>query len=55
MPAHRDESTLGVLAATVISKHTLAIMQHKARFTDTALLAGRGGFGADPLTVAFWV
>ena len=54
-PTHRDESTLGVLAATLNPEHTLAVMQHKARFTDAALLAGGGGSGADPLTVAFWV
>ena len=54
-PTHRDESTLGVFAATVNSEHTLVVMQHVARFTDTALPAGGGGFMADAPTEAIWV
>lgn len=51
MPTHWDESTLGIFAATLISEYTLVIMQHVARLTDAAFLAGGGGFGAGFLTV----
>lgn len=43
-----DEGAPGILAATVNSEHTLVIMQHVARSTDTALLAG----GGDPVAGA---
>lgn len=52
---HRDESTLGVFAATLNSGHTLVILQHVARLTHAALLAGGGGCGASALTEAVWV
>ena len=51
----RDEDTLGVFAATLNSGHTLVVKHHIVRFTDTALLAGRGRFGARTLTVAIRV
>jgi hypothetical protein len=46
---------MGVFAATLTARHTLVITQHIVRFTDTALLAGGGGFGAGALTVAIRV
>jgi hypothetical protein len=54
-PTHRDEDTLGIFAATLNSGHTLVVKHHIVRFTDTALLAGGGGFGGGAPTVAFWV
>ena len=54
-PTHWDESTLGIFAATLNSGHTLVVKHHIVRFTDTALLAGGGGFGAGALTVAIRV
>ena len=51
----RDEDTLGIFAATLNSGHTLVVKHHIVRFTDTALLAGGGGFGGGAPTVAFWV
>lgn len=53
--AFRDENAMGVFAATLTARHTLVITQHIVRFTDTALLAGGGGFGAGALTVAIRV
>ena len=55
MPTHRDEDTLGIFAATLNSGHTLVVKHHIVRFADTALLAGRGRFGARTLTVAIRV
>lgn len=52
---HRNESTLGVFAVTVNSEHTLVVMQHVARFTDTSFFAGGGDFMADAPTEAIWV
>ena len=46
---------MGVFAATLTARHTLVITQHIVRFTDTALLAGGGGFGAGASTEAIWV
>lgn len=55
MPTHRDETTLGMLAATLNSEHTLVVTQHIVRVTNAALLAGGGGFGAGASTEAIWV
>jgi hypothetical protein len=55
MPTHRDETTLGMLAATLNSEHTLVVAQHIARLTHAALFAVRVGIGADALTVAVGV
>lgn len=54
-PTHRHEATVGIFTATVSFEHTLVIIQHKARVTDAALLAGDGDFVARALTVAVWV
>lgn len=50
-PTHRDESTLGIFAATLSSGHTLVLIEHKVRLTDTALLAAGADSGAGDLTV----
>lgn len=52
---HRDESTLGVFAATLNSEDTLVTVQHVARLAEAALLAGGGGFRAHVFAKAFWV
>ena len=54
-PTHRDENTLSIFAATLNSEHTLVVTQHIVRFTNAALLAGGGGFGAGASTEAIWV
>lgn len=54
-PTHRDEVTFGIFAATLVSGHTLVLIEQVARSTDTALLAGGGDFGTDTLTEAIWV
>ena len=48
---HRDESTLGVFAVTLNSGYTLVPVEHKARLTEAAFLAGGGVFEAGDLTV----
>lgn len=55
VPTHRDESSLGVFAATLNSEDTLVTVQHVARLADATLLAGGGGFRADIFAKAFWV
>ena len=50
-PTHRDESTLGIFAATLSSGYTLVLIEHKVRLTDTALLAAGSDSGAGDLTV----
>ena len=55
MPAHLNEATLEVFAVTVNSKHTFIFMQHIARLTEAALLAGGGNFRAGAPTEALWV
>ena len=44
--ASRNDSALGVSAATLNFKNTLVFIQHVARLTDAALLASRGAFRA---------
>lgn len=51
MLTHRDESTLGIFAATLDSEDTLVITQHIARLTEAACLADGRVFGAGALTV----
>ena len=46
MLTHRNDSALGVFAATLNFKNTLVFIQHVARLTDAALLASRGAFRA---------
>lgn len=46
---------MGILAAALNSEHTRVLIEHVARFTDTAFLAGGGGSWAGALTEAFWV
>lgn len=53
--ARRDEVTLNILAATLVSVHTGVLVEQVARSTDAALLARGGDFGADALTVPIWV
>lgn len=53
--AFREEHAVGVSAATVTAGHTLVVTQHVASFTDAALPAGGGGFGAGALAEAVWV
>lgn len=55
MPTHGDENTMGVLAGTRTAAYTRVVTQHIAGLTDTALLAGGGGFGARALAEAIWV
>lgn len=55
MPTHGDENTMGVLAGTRTAVYTRVVTQHIAGLTDTALLAGGGGFGARALAEAVWV
>lgn len=55
VPTHRDESTLGVFAATLNPEHTLVTVQHIARLAHASLLAGGGDFRADIFAEAVWV
>ena len=55
MLTHRNDSALGVFAATLNFKNTLVFIQHVARLTDAALLASRGAFRAGAPTEALWV
>lgn len=42
---------MGVFAVTLNSGYTLVPVEHKARLTEAAFLAGGGAFGAGNLTV----